>query len=58
MKAWKALGPDRIVLEQYDPEKVGKNEVKIKNNTPISLLTAPKKDSHKSNDCPLFFVLK
>ena len=30
MKAWKALGPDRIVLEQYDPEKVGKNEVKIK----------------------------
>ena len=30
MKAWKALGPDSVVLEQYEPEKVGKNEVKIK----------------------------
>lgn len=30
MKAWKALGPGSVVLEQYEPEKVGKNEVKIK----------------------------
>ncbi|MDD7157695.1 MAG: alcohol dehydrogenase catalytic domain-containing protein [Firmicutes bacterium] len=30
MKAWKALEPESVVLEQYEPEKVGKNEVKIK----------------------------
>lgn len=30
MKAWKALGPGSVVLEQYEPEKVGKDEVKIK----------------------------
>lgn len=31
MKAWKALGPEHVVLEQYEPEKVGKNQVKNKN---------------------------
>lgn len=30
MKAWKALGPNSVVLEQYEPETVGKDEVKIK----------------------------
>ena len=30
MKAWKALGPEHVVLEQCEPEKVGKNQVKIK----------------------------
>lgn len=30
MKAWKSLGPEHVVLEQYEPEKVGKNQVKIK----------------------------
>lgn len=30
MKAWKALGPYSVVLEQYEPEKVGKDEVKVK----------------------------